>query len=253
MSSLEHKCFLVLFLIFVFFSFIPARLIAQEISVQGIVFDRDSKQRLTRVYLHNLQTGGGFYNNTRGEFSVNLSEGTFLEASLIGYEADTIKCTGINNVVLFYLKRNSIQLPEVLIKDTIQSPEKKLKENKSVYKDAYVRGNTDDILTQQGGIGIDGLYNLFSKEGRNARHLQRIIEGDYYQAVINSRYTSSLVGRVTGLLGDNLVDFMQQYRPCYEFMLKANEYELIRWIKLNYQYYRQDPTGLRLPSLRISQ
>jgi len=40
------------------------KLFAQEITVQGIVVDANSKQRLTHVYIQHLQTGRGFYNNT---------------------------------------------------------------------------------------------------------------------------------------------------------------------------------------------
>ena len=102
------------------------KLFAQEITVQGIVADANSKQRLTHAYIHYLQTGRGFYNNTYGEFTANVPVGDTLIASLNGYDADTIRISSSSNIILFYLKRTSIQLQEVIFRDTLKSPRSKL-------------------------------------------------------------------------------------------------------------------------------
>jgi hypothetical protein len=95
-------------------------LFAQDKTVQGIVFDMNSKQRLTRVYIYNTRTGDGFYNTTKGEFKTIAREGDVLVAALQGYGVDTI---GIHseNTILFYLKRNSILLQEVVVRDSVKN------------------------------------------------------------------------------------------------------------------------------------
>jgi hypothetical protein len=95
-------------------SFPVCSLFAQEKAIQGIVFDMDSKQRLTRVYIFNTRSGEGFYNTTKGEFKTNVQEGDILVAALQGYGVDTIKIRS-ENTILFYLKRNVIQLQEVVV------------------------------------------------------------------------------------------------------------------------------------------
>ena len=231
------------------------KLFAQEITVQGIVADATSKQRLTHAYIHHLQTGKGFYNNTYGEFTASVSVGDTLIASLNGYDADTIRISRSSNIILFYLKRTSIQLQEVIVRDTLKSPKNKLQEAQVDFKDAYTKGSVENMVISGGGngvgagLGIDALYNLFSRQGINARKLQHIIEQDYQGAIVDSRYTRSLVARVTGLSGDKLLDFMQQYRPSYQFTIEANDYEMICFIKINHQYYRQYPTVIHLPAL----
>jgi hypothetical protein len=232
------------------------KLLGQEKQIQGIVFDRSSKQRLTRVYIYNLRTSKGFFNNSKGEFATNAQQGDIFIAALQGYGVDTVSVKN-QNTILFYLKRTSIQLPEVNIHDSLRSPKNKLQQTRQEYKDAYTKGSLKDALKIGGsnggggaGLSIDMLYNLLSKEGRNARQLQRIIERDYREEMINYRYTRSLVQNVTGLTGEKLTDLMQQYRPDYDFIIEANDYELISFIKSAYGRYLQNPAAYRLPPLK---
>lgn len=230
-------------------------LIAQEKMVQGIVFDTDTKQRINRVYIYNTRTGEGFYNTTKGEFKTNALEGDILVAALQGYAVDTISIRK-ENTILFYLKRTSIQLPEVVVRDSLRSPKDQLKETQEEYKTAYTKGTVKDVLTTGGsnggggaGLSITALYNLLSKEGRNARQLQKIIERDYRDAMIEYRFTRTLVNRVTGLNGDKLTDFKQQYKPGYYFILQANDYQLIEYIGQSYRSYLENPAAHRLQPL----
>ncbi|NEU09224.1 carboxypeptidase-like regulatory domain-containing protein [Flavihumibacter sp. R14] len=231
------------------------RSIAQEKTVQGIVFDTDSKQRLSRVYIYNTTTSKGFYNNSKGEFTTVASPGDILVAALQGYRVDTLS-VGTSNTLLFYLKQTSIRLKEVRIQDSLINPTEQLKETQKAYKGAYTKGNTKDIFSTGGsnsaggaGLSINTLYNLLSKEGKNARQLQKIIERDYREAMIAYRYNPVLVTDVTGLKGDKLTDFMEQYRPSYSFVIEASDYQLITFIKTSYQRYLQNPAAHRLEPL----
>ncbi len=228
---------------------------AQEKTIQGIVFDMDSKQRLTRVYIFNTRSGEGFYNTTKGEFKTNVKEGDVLVAALQGYGVDTVSIRS-ENTILFYLKRSSILLKEVVVKDSLNSPKNELKAKIEEYNNAYSKGNVGNLISVGGnnggvgaGLGIDALYRLLSRQGRNARQLQKIIERDYRDAIIEYRFTQTLIKRVTGLSGAKLLDFKQQYKPGYYFILEANDYNLIEYIKKSYNSYLQDPTAFRLQPL----
>lgn len=238
------------------FSLTGTRLLGQDKPMQGIVFDSDTKQRLTRVYIYNTRTGTGFYNTTKGEFKTNASEGDILVAALQGYGVDTLSVKA-ENTILFYLKRNSILLQEVIVRDTLRSPDDQLKQTQKEYKDAYTKGTVKDVFTTGGsnggggaGLSINALYSLLSKEGRNARLLQKIIERDYRDAIIEYRYTRTLISSVTELSTEKLTDFKQQYKPGYYFILEANDYELIEYIKHSYQRYLQNPSAYRLQPLK---
>lgn len=229
---------------------------AQEKTVRGVVFDLDSKIRLARVQILNTRTQQSFFNNTKGEFKTNAQKGDLLVARLQGYRSDTVIVAEQNDLI-FFLKRTSIRLKEVIIRDTLVSPEKKLKEIQEEYKNIYLKGNSSDLLAiggsnGQGGAGlsIDALYSAFSREGKNARKLQKIIDRDYKEVVIDYRYTPLLVQKATGLTGLKLKDFMQQYRPSYAFTLEATDYQLFLFIHSSYQKYLKNPAAYRLPTLK---
>jgi hypothetical protein len=155
---------------------------AQERLVQGVVFDKDSKIRLARVFILNTQTQSGVYNNSKGEFKLTAKSGDVLVAQLDGFRSDTIKVSGTVDLV-FYLRRNSIRLQEVVIKDSLKTPSKRLQEIQNEYKDIYRIGNSSDLFKTGGGSGlggvglsIDALYSLFSRQGKNARNLQKTID-----------------------------------------------------------------------------
>lgn len=230
-------------------------LLAQVRPIQGIVFDKDSKQRLTRVYIYNTRTGEGFYNTTKGEFKTNVQDGDVLVAALQGYGVDTVNVRS-ENTILFYLKRNVIQLQEVVVKDTLGSPSDRLKAKIEEYNSAYSKGKVGDVFSMGGsnggggaGLSIDALYSLLSRQGRNARQLQKIIERDYRDAMIEYRFNKTLINKVTGLSGEKLIDFKQQYKPGYYFILEANDYDLIEYIKKSYVSYLEDPSAFRLQPL----
>jgi len=232
------------------------RLLAQDKPLQGIVFDKDSKQRLTRVYIFNTRTGEGFYNTTKGEFKTLARTGDVLVAALQGYGVDTISIKS-ESTLLFYLRRNSIQLQEVVVRDSLKTPSEALKQAQEEYNTIYSKGAVKDVFTTGGsnggggaGLSINALYNLLSKEGKNARMLQKIIERDYRDAMIEYRFTKNLVNNITGLSGTKLTDFKQQYKPGYYFILKANDYELIQYIQQSYQSYLENPAANRLEPLK---
>ena len=242
-------------LLFIFILTGMLQLSAQQYTIEGLVFDKDSRQRLTRVYIYNLGTNKGVFNNTKGEFRMEVNPSDTLVAALEGYTVDTITVRN-QKTIIFYLKRISILLKEVYVKDSVRSPRKQLEETQDQYRDAYRRGNPGDLISVGGanglggaGLSVDALYSLLSREGKNARYLQEIIERDYRESIINYRFTKQAVRSVTGLEGENLQDFMEQYRPSYYFILEANDYSLLKYIKESYKQYLKNPAAYRLPPL----
>ncbi|MBC7417717.1 MAG: hypothetical protein H7325_06150, partial [Pedobacter sp.] len=59
--------------------------LAQEKPLQGLVIDKDTRQRLAKVYIYNMRSGDGLYNNTKGEFNTFAVLGDTLVAALTGY------------------------------------------------------------------------------------------------------------------------------------------------------------------------
>ncbi len=217
---------------------------------QGLVFDKHTSQRISQVYVYNTANDDGGYNNTRGEFSIQAAPGDVLIAAAKGYYPDTLVVSD-KKVLLFHMERSTIWIDEVSVVAR-RSPEERLEANKREFSTAYSKGDAGSIFSvgpTGAGLSIDALYKLISREGKNSRRLQEIIERDYRESVIDFRFSPDLVSNVTGLKGETLADFMRQYRPSYYFVLSSNDYNLAFYIRSSLVQYRQNPAARRLPSL----
>jgi co-chaperonin GroES (HSP10) len=228
----------------ILFCFICARTLAQETSVSGIIFDADSKDRLSRVNVLNLTTGASVYNNINGVFTIDVTPGDKLVFKQAEHFADTIKIQSYIPLAI-YLRRIAIQLKQVNIFDTLMDPQKRMAQKRRDYSMIYGSIASKDFLTLTPGagvgLGIDAIYNSISRKGRNAAHLRETIENDYRRDVVDYRFNKTMVGRITGLKGQQLTDFMNKYRPGYYFLANASEYEFITSIKTNLRRYLRNP------------
>jgi hypothetical protein len=234
------------------FLFFTSTAFAQEKNIAGIVFDKETKFRLSRVKIINLQTKQTVFNSAKGEFYINAKPGDVLICNLMGYQTDSLKITN-QETLIFYLKRLSIRLQEVVVKDSVLSAKAKYEEVKKDFNKLYRLGNNKDLITVgQGGagLGIDAIWSAFSKEGRNARRLLELMERDYQNNFVDQIFTRELVSRTTGLTGDKLLIFMLNNRPSYIFISKASSYDLVNYIRLSFMRYNvyvnyQDVSGLK--------
>nr|WP_233173522.1 hypothetical protein [Pedobacter sp. ASV19] len=224
---------------------------AQQKTVPGFVMDKSNKQRLAKVYIYNPKNDVGIYNNAKGEFTLQVAVGDTLFAALSGYAIDTVVYKGQNSIY-FQLTPHFIRLREVKIIGSLPTPKQKYDRTLKEYKYALDRGSSKDLLNvgpEGAGLGIDAIYNLLSRKGANARHLQKILEKDYREQVIDFRFRPEYVERVLNIHDYELTDFMQQYRPTYEFVLSASDYAFNLFLRNNYAAYKRNPRALRLPPL----
>lgn len=226
---------------------------AQEKLCDGIVFDNDSKQRIAKVNIVDLNNNNSVYDNLQAEFKIQASPGDVLVFNKIGYFDDTVK-VGSEQSLIVYMKPTAIVLKQVNINAAAFDPEKRLEATKKDYTKIYGHLSDHDLLTTGGngggaGLSIDGLYNMLSFSGRNATHLRELIERDYHENVIDYRFSHALVTRVTGLKEPQLSDFMFKYRPGYYFIMQSTDYELIRYVRLSYQRYLRHPNAYALQPL----
>lgn len=224
---------------------------AQQKAVQGFVVDKDTKLRLAKVYIYNSSLDEGFYNNTKGEFVAPVKVGDTLFAALSGHAMDTVVYRG-QSAIVFQLRSLGIRLKEVNIYGKAKTPQELYKSKLDEFKYKLDKGSSKDLLNlgQRGvGLGIDAIYNLLSRDGKNARHLQQILEKDYKEQVIDYRYNATYVKNLIDIKDDKLQDFMTQYRPTYQFVLSASEYAFIQFVKNSYASYKRNPSMFRLPKL----
>jgi len=225
--------------------------LAQQKAVPGFVVDKETKLRLAKVYIYNSSIDEGFYNNTKGEFVANIKLGDTLFAALSGHAMDTVVYRG-QSAIVFQLRSMGIRLKEVNIYGKAKTPQELYKSRLEEYKYKLDKGSSKDLLNlgERGvGIGIDAIYNLLSRDGKNARQLQKILEKDYKEQVIDYRFRPDYVMGLVDIKEENLQDFMTQYRPTYNFVLSASEYAFIQFVKNSCASYKRNPAMFRLPTL----
>ncbi|RKR81142.1 hypothetical protein BDD43_1286 [Mucilaginibacter gracilis] len=228
---------------------------SQSKTIDGIVFDNNTKERIAKVNIVNLSTKASIYNNLKAEFKLPAQKGDLLVFYKEGFFNDTIKLKDETSL-LVYLKRTSIPLKPVYITGRFLAPQNQLEINKKLYNKAYGSLANHDLLSfGSGGVGlsIDALYNMLSREGRNATRLREDIDREYHQSIIDSRFNSTLVASVTGLKDPQLTDFMFKYRPGYYFATEATDYEFIKYIRNNYRHYQRNPDAYSLQHLYINE
>jgi hypothetical protein len=236
----------------ILFLIISTKIIAQERFVDGIVFDKYTKERIAEVNVQNITSGKSIYNSIKGEFKISAQLGDLLVFTRQNYRNDTLKIKSYSSLAVS-MDRLSIQLMEVTIRDSLATPEEQLAATKRDYNKIYGSIADKDLLSvspgEGAGLSIDALWNSFSREGRNATHLRETIQGDYYQNVIDYRFNRTLVARITGLRDLQLTDFMRKYRPGYYFVITASDYDFITSIKANLRRYLRRPRTYSLPAL----
>lgn len=218
-----------LILLVIFFG--RAGVSGQERNITGLVTAGEARQ--SGAIILNKNSTAHTLSNDIGEFLIRGKTGDILMITKDGYEKDTLPIAATPYLVI-RLRKNPLMLKEVDINSTLLTPEKILTENKTAYKEIYRKGDKSNmvVITPLGvGVVIDKVWSAVSKEGADARRLQRTFNADYENSIIDKRFTKKLVTEITGYNGDRLFDFMSRYRPSYKMVKNATDYELIQYIK----------------------
>lgn len=224
--------------------------VSAQNNIEGIVFDKDTKQRVGKVMLFNKTSNQKSFNNSRGEFGLTLNNGDLLISTKEGYFPDTLRYSG-ENILIINLKRSSIYIDAVTVVAR-KSAGQILEERKRDYTSAYRLADPGSLISigdNGAGLSIGSIYNYFSREGKNARKLTAYFQKEYEDNIIDIRFSKELVRSTTGLEGDALDNFLVRYRPSYQFVERATHYQLISYIKSKYEFFKFAPYIKPLPDL----
>lgn len=234
--------------------FCPVLLFAQQ-NLEGIVYDKDSKRRLGEVQIRNLNTQKYIYNDARGEFRTPAKSGDVLVFKKLGYFPDTIIYN--NQTALIVNLKENVSAIETVTVIGRKNPEDVLNEIKRDYGKAFDLAKPGDLFSvgmTGAGLNINSLYNMISKEGKNARRFTQFIGKLHEENIIDFHFTPELVRNLIGLEGEDLKAFMQLFRPTYEFVTTSNYYQMVNYIKSKYEVFKLHPNlrPLReLPDIKL--
>ncbi len=87
-------------------------------------------------------------------------------------------------------------------------------------------------------INVAMLYEALSREKKLKVRLQKRLREDEKYKMAQQRYSKRLVEQLTKLEGEELDRFYFDIEPSVDFILEANDYDLIQYIKKKYDAYR---------------
>ncbi|WP_457130525.1 hypothetical protein [Mucilaginibacter sp. UYNi724] len=213
---------------------------AQQIAIKGAIFKRISSDRLNAVYIMNMKTNKAIYCDNLGGFSIDATVGDTLLFTKTGYTPQKQQASSYGMVVYM---QPEVQLNEVRIVG--QTKKQELSEVMGVYrsKGLYFDGKPPaTIFLPIGGSPLTGLRELFSKDAKNLRRFAAFSKREVEATEVDRRYNKPLVMRATGLTnGDSTTvrKFMEYYRPSFEDLKTWGDYDLIKKIKAQYEYFQK--------------
>lgn len=197
---------------------------ASAVVMKGKVYDRDNQKPLSGVNIINTFTQMVYVTDSTGEFTLNVAEGHLIEFKKNDYQLARVRISGTS--LPFYsigLRKGAYEIPEINIKGhNFQSDSI---DNQETYKWAI------DHYTLEGSDVIAHPFDALSKKNRQLWAFQKRFQYFEKQKFIDYVFNDELIGKITGLKGDHLLDYKKVYRPQYEQIQAWNTYEFYDYIK----------------------
>lgn len=236
--------------VFVFFSFFFAlSLLAQDIEFQGVVLDSEDGKRIGGAEVLNLRTHQRISTNSMGVFVIS------------GRVSDSVKVWKSNYTEGVSVIQPSADIivrlkPAIMLREVNVYGETKEKQLQDVMQDFRKQGvfyNGKPPALSYIFTPITALHELLGKAPKNARRFQRYMNIELEQTLVDQKFNMRLIQSVTGLTGEDLINFMSLYRPSFRTAEHWNDYDVRTYIKSSFDQFEASgrPAAPKLPKLEI--
>ncbi len=216
--------------------FLPVLLFAQT-KLTGTAYDAEKRTKLKLVFVNNLTQKEVDHSGQKGDFEVKAELGDLIVFTCPGFESDTLIVENLSPKLVL-LRPSLIVLDEVIVKAKATRSEN----FKESYASAYSAATTN-VLSKDGNVS---LYNLFSKESKQKRSFQKLINSELNEKLIDQKFNKELVADLTKLKGQLLEDFMSFFRPTYSEITVMDEVALRTYVVNSYNNYIKLPPESRI-------
>lgn len=220
---------------------------ATQVRVSGTVYDASRAYTLPAVSVVST-SGHGTVTDSLGRYTIVVKESDSISFSFLNRPTAKFPVRGIPNIFQFDISLHvpASELPAVKVRprnyrmDSMQ--------NRIDYARIfdYKKPGVDITTSPSGMVGLDlaQFINMFRfRQNRRMLAFQKRLLQEEADKFIDQRFNRAITRRITGLTGDSLLQFMQFYRPSYEFTQVSSDYEFLEYIKLAATEYRM--TGTR--------
>jgi hypothetical protein len=99
-----------------------------------------------------------------------------------------------------------------------------------IYKVPLQRTHPNPLASPAGALA-----EMFSKKAKRVYAFQQNFQAGEIEKFVDTRYSTTLVSKLTGFTGDTIAHFMYAYPMPYDFARTATDLELKMWIRNNYK------------------
>ena len=208
----------------------------------GKVFKKNSTEGLISVSIHNITAQRYDLSEENGSYRIQAAPGDHIAFSSVGYMADTLTVTAslLTASCPIYLDIRPQTLQSVRVGE-FSNYQLDSMDRRKEYAWVYDHENTPKVAKdRQGSDGVGVTLNVFRNSSTAAKqrvHLEKRLEKEEEDYYVDSRYNKDLVIKITRLKGDSLKEFMQRYRPSFEYCRKAANVDILIYINDSYKQF----------------
>lgn len=218
----------------------------QSFTIKGIVVKSQENKRLAQVRIADLNTHEVKQTDDYGMFTIAAHLGDTLEFSKPDYTVYKQAVASSNDLVVYL--QPILNLNTVVIKGSSTRQDQLATLDAYRSKGVYNNGKSSVLSTI--ASPLNGLYDAFSKDARNAKRFNAYIKDENENALIDRRFSKSLIRQITGLNNDDeLTEFINIYRPSYQDIVKWSDYDVINYTKTCWASYK---TGKKTPLPKLT-
>ncbi|MBB5395953.1 carboxypeptidase-like regulatory domain-containing protein [Mucilaginibacter sp. AK015] len=218
--------------------------------VTGFVIDKKTRNPVEYVIVSASTTNT--MTNEQGAFTLRITKvADTLRIKTMGYKTYTLPVSPWSGKLkLIELETASIRLNEVAIvakrnylRDSTNNRKQFAKEFafKGPAFTEIMRPTTVNVPFAFVTIDVLSLFKSLTKKKTRAYRLQQTMLRYEREDHTNQRFTRKLAGGITGLQGDTLDDFMNEYRPTPAQIDAMTDYNLIFYIKDSFRKFKEKP------------
>jgi len=207
----------------------------QDFILKGVLMELGNNSRVVGGQLYNKRTTYTTSTNSLGIFEIKAAIGDTIQIYQREYSDSTFIVSAATDLIIKL--RRSQMLREVNINGIAKKQE--LTDMKQEYrnKGAFYSGKPPvlSFLFKP----LTALYETFGRTPKNARRFGRYYETEMQQTLIDGLFNETIIQENTALKGDDLENFMINYRPEYEKAQNWARYDAIKYIKEAYKTFKE--------------
>jgi hypothetical protein len=209
-------------------------------SVQGVVLEIGEGTGIKDATVFNKATKAATYTDSLGQFIIAASANDTIIISKVNYQERSL-ISGTFKDIQVYLSRIT-ELAEVKIKG--QSIKAAMKDLEDSYKDKgiFFKGKPPIyLLSPFGGSPVTFFYELFSKDSKRARRLQKFAKEEIEYSEVSMRFNDNIIKSVLPGISDiDLEKFRTAYMPKAEQIVAWSDYDLLAYIKRSFDQFKRN-------------